>query len=126
MGTVTICYNINSMKEEIFFNSIRLKKIRRTLRRKATPAEQMLWVFLRGNNFGIRFHRQLNINQYIVDFCCWKEKFIIEVDGKIHERPEIAEYDKVRENDLKKLGFKILRFSNDEVMNNPTHPYPLL
>jgi very-short-patch-repair endonuclease len=85
------------------------------LRNNPTPAETILWMHLRNgvNNFKIR--RQHPIGLYIADFYCHKVKLIIEVDGSIHDLQERKEFDKERENDLKKWGYTIIRFTNQEV-----------
>jgi very-short-patch-repair endonuclease len=85
------------------------------LRNNPTPAETILWMHLRNgvNNFKIR--RQHPIGLYIADFYCHKVKLIIEVDGSIHDLQERKEFDNERENDLKKWGYTIIRFTNQEV-----------
>lgn len=87
------------------------------LRRDMTSAERILWRELRTNKFhGIHFRRQQVIDRYIVDFYCHQFSLIIELDGGIHEFQK--EYDAERETALIERGFRILRFSNDDVMNN--------
>ena len=87
------------------------------LRNTPTPAERILWMYLRNgiNNFKIR--RQHPIGLYIADFYCHEVKLIIELDGSIHDSPEKKELDKDRERDLEKWGYTIIRFANQEVIS---------
>lgn len=80
-------------------------------------AEQLLWKYLKGRNqFGIRFRRQYPIHDYIVDFCCYQRKLVIELDGPIHETQQ--EYDQSKDFVLAQYGFVVLRFKNEDVMND--------
>jgi very-short-patch-repair endonuclease len=95
------------------------KVIRQALRRNQTSAETILWQYLRRKEVGIKFVRQHGIGNYIVDFCCRSKKLIIELDGNIHDNPEVAKNDLVREEFLKSLGYKVVRFKNFQVLDNP-------
>lgn len=87
------------------------------LRREMTPEEKILWKHLRTNKLnGLHFRRQQTIHGYFADFYCHQHELIVEVDGEIHERQK--EYDADREADLMALGFRIIRFTNEEVNNN--------
>ena len=87
------------------------------LRKNMTPAERKFWnEYLR--TFPHRVHRQRPINHYIVDFYCPKLKLIIEVDGDNHFTPEAQEYDQKRTETLQGYNLKIIRFTNQEIMNN--------
>ena len=89
------------------------------LRKSSTEAEKVLWKFLRNRNFhNMKFRRQHPISSYIVDFYCHEKNLVIEVDGGIHNLTEEKENDQVRENDLKELGLKILRFKNEDILKN--------
>jgi len=66
----------------------------------------------------LKFRRQHPIDSYIVDFYCHEKRVIIEVDGGIHNLPEEREFDRFRENELKHLGLNIIRFKNEEVLND--------
>ena len=90
----------------------------RELRRDMTPAEKILWEELRRNKLGAHFRRQQVIEGFIVDFYCHSASLVIEVDGSIHNKPEQKEYDIERENILKEMGLKIIRFRNEEVFKN--------
>lgn len=96
-----------------------LTEIARQLRRDATEAEQALWERLRDRQLsGLKIRRQHRIGKYIVDFYCAAARLVIELEGSIHDTPEQKEYDKVRFEELRSRGLKILRFRNAEVLNN--------
>ena len=88
------------------------------LRKKMTDAEQILWYYLKAGINGFKFRRQHPIGIYIADFYCHKAKLIIEVDGSIHNEPEIIRSDKTRQKDLEDWGYNVIRFSNQEVIVN--------
>ena len=85
------------------------------LRKESTPAEQKLWSKIRNDQLGSTFRRQHAIGNYIVDFCSPRRKLIIEVDGSQHL--DQAEYDLQRTKYLEAKGYRVLRFWNNEVMN---------
>ena len=81
-----------------------------------TDAERVLWSCLRGKKLqGRKFRRQESIGAFIVDFYCYQEKLIIEVDGNSHNHAERKHYDAKRTTFLKTNGYKVIRFSNKEV-----------
>jgi very-short-patch-repair endonuclease len=86
------------------------------LRDASTPAEQKLWSRMRNDQLGVTFRRQHAIGNYIVDFCSPRKKLIIELDGSQHL--EQKEYDEERTKYLKSRGYRVLRFWNNDVMNN--------
>lgn len=89
------------------------------LRKNLTPVEKLLWDRLRkGQVKGIRFKAQHPISKFIVDFYCHKALLVIEIDGDVHDKEDLAERDEGREYELKKLGLRVIRFKNAEVMNN--------
>ncbi|RYG43548.1 MAG: endonuclease domain-containing protein [Chitinophagaceae bacterium] len=89
------------------------------LRRASTAAEDLLWQELRNRKLaGLKFCRQHPLNNYIADFYCSEKQLVIEVDGNIHNNPEIKEYDERRTKDLADMGIQVLRFTNDEVETN--------
>jgi very-short-patch-repair endonuclease len=92
-------------------------KFTRTLRRRSTEAEQLLWSQLRGRRFdGIKFRRQVPIANYIVDFAALDLKFIIEVDGGQHDVR--AAEDAERTRILEESGYHVVRFWNNDVLSN--------
>ncbi len=70
---------------------------------------------------GFGFHRQRPIDKYIVDFLCIPLKLIIEVDGGYHLKTEVENRDKFRQSELEVLGYTVLRFTNEEVLNHINH-----
>ena len=90
------------------------------LRKQMTKAEACLWKYaLRaGMMKGYSFRRQRPVLNYIADFMCKDLKLIIEVDGLTHNWDEIILKDEKRTEELKKIGFTVLRFSDHEVLNN--------
>ena len=89
----------------------------RQLRKELTPAEQKLWAYLRGNKLnGVKFRRQHAIGNYIVDFCSIKAKLIIELDGSQHLEQD--KYDVERTRYVNAQGYKVIRFCNNQVMND--------
>ncbi|MHB8132761.1 MAG: endonuclease domain-containing protein [Anaerolineaceae bacterium] len=94
-----------------------LHEISKEFRKTPTPSEEKLWRFLSNKRMlGYKFRRQHPIGPFIVDFCCIKTKFIIEVDGEIHESQK--DYDQEREMWLKEEGYFVLRFANKQVQEN--------
>ncbi|HLG41538.1 MAG TPA: DUF559 domain-containing protein [Chitinophagaceae bacterium] len=92
----------------------------RELRQRETEAEQKLWALLRNRKLkGAKFRRQHAIANYIADFYCHESKLVIELDGNFHTEPEAREYDKLRTAALNESGITVLRFWNDEVINDP-------
>jgi very-short-patch-repair endonuclease len=86
------------------------------LRREMTPAEKILWEKLRANKLGVHFRRQQVIQGFIVDFYCHKAGLVVEVDGYVHDLHQ--DEDIRREKALQEMGLRIVRFRNDEVLNN--------
>ena len=84
----------------------------------ATEAEQLLWHFIRGSQLGFKFNRQHIIGKYIADFVCLDKKLIIEVDGAYHSQEKQQVWDEYRDDFLKSNSYKILRFTNNEVLFN--------
>ena len=80
-----------------------------------TDSEIALWMYLRKGINGLKFRRQHPIGVYIADFYCHKAKLIVEIDGSVHNKEEVKIQDKIREEDIKQLGYEIIRFTNNEV-----------
>ena len=92
---------------------------RRHLRKVQTPAEARLWSALRRNQLGgLHFRRQEDIGKFIADFCCARARLVVEVDGAVHEQALQAAYDRDREETLELHGYRVIRFTNDEVMHD--------
>ncbi|MBA3675193.1 MAG: leucine--tRNA ligase, partial [Chitinophagaceae bacterium] len=90
------------------------------MRKDYTEAENILWQYLRSNQLNVKFRRQHPIDSYIVDFICLQQKLIIEIDGGYHETQEQKLLDEERTKILTDIGFKIIRFKNEEVTNSLT------
>jgi very-short-patch-repair endonuclease len=95
-----------------------LKAFARANRTSMTKAEACLWKFALSKRQinGYQFRRQRPVLNYIADFMCKELMLIIEVDGLTHQWTEVAEKDVIREKELKQVGFTVLRFDDDEVL----------
>lgn len=97
------------------------------LRKNMTSQEKKLWQILRNHQFyGYEIRRQYPIDKYIVDFICRNKKIIIEIDGGQHNEKEALEYDEKRSADLGKLGYKVIRFWNNDIDYNIESVYKTL
>ena len=86
------------------------------MRADSTKAENVLWQALRNKQLeGLKFKRQVPLDGYILDFVCFEAKLIVEVDGGQHSG---SESDAGRDRHFEALGFKVLRFWNDDVTKN--------
>jgi len=96
-----------------------LTKPARRLRRSMTEAELLLWSRLRRKQIcAVSFNRQKPLGRYIADFYCHSAKLVIELDGGQHYLEEGLEADRQRDAFMKKHGLMVLRFSNEDVLNN--------
>jgi very-short-patch-repair endonuclease len=96
------------------------KARRKGLRNHATPAERVLWNYLKGSALkGRKFRRQHGIGPYIVDFYCPAERLVVELDGSVHADPLRAAYDAERQQAIEALGIRVVRFENREVVEQP-------
>ena len=94
-----------------------LTKTARTLRTNSTDAETKLWQNLRARQLdGFKFRRQQPLGNYIVDFVCFEKRLIIEIDGGQHAVNRKKDIE--RDTWLKKEGYQVLRFWNNEVLGN--------
>jgi len=97
----------------------RLTGFAKELRNNPTNAEGLLWLHLRDKQLdGLKFRRQQPLGPYIVDFVCLSKKIVIEVDGGQHADDKNKKKDEERDLWLKNQGFKVLRFWNNEVLEN--------
>ena len=91
----------------------------RVLRKNMTRAETILWEQLRRKTVeGLRFRRQHPVDRFILDFYCHPIRLAIEIDGAVHDNPDQSEYDEGRTAELERLGIQVLRFRNEEIMEN--------
>jgi very-short-patch-repair endonuclease len=94
--------------------------VARTLRQSMTQAERLLWNYLRRADLSrSHFRRQTPIGPFIVDFACRAAKLVIEVDGSAHDSRDAQERDAQRDQWLRDNGFRVLRFTNAEVLADP-------
>jgi very-short-patch-repair endonuclease len=97
-------------RNKIIFYNPNLKEKARRLRIKCTPSETLLWSRIRRRSLGHEFHRQVPIDEYIVDFYCHELRLAIDVDGSSHDNKQ--EYDLLRQRKLERLGVRFLRFDD--------------
>ena len=89
----------------------------RMLRKNMTRAEAKLWYdYCRASKY--RFQRQRSIDQFIVDFYCSAAKLVIEIDGAPHFTTDGKQYDAIRTEVLERYGLQVIRFTNQQVLNN--------
>ena len=88
----------------------------RDLRNAATPAERLLWRYLSREQLGAKFSRQMPIGPFFADFLCRELKLVAECDGISHDR--LPERDKARDRWMTAEDYRVLRFSNAEVLGN--------
>ena len=101
------------------YNEKILESRRRDLRVKQTEAEKILWQKLRNRQInGFKFFRQCSIGKYIADFYCSELRLVIELDGSHHYEENVFEYDKIREEFMKSLDIKTIRFNNLDVFKS--------
>jgi very-short-patch-repair endonuclease len=93
------------------------RRFARGLRTRQTKPEDILWDVLRGRRLdGLKFRRQVPLLSYTVDFVCSDRKLIVELDGRQHGWE--ASYDEIRTREIEQYGFKLIRFSNGQVLND--------
>jgi type I restriction-modification system DNA methylase subunit/very-short-patch-repair endonuclease len=91
----------------------------RELRQKQTPAEELLWELLRSRRFmGLKFRRQHQVGDYLVDFYCHDRRLVVEIDGSVHDEHRQAKKDKARQHYLESLGNTVVRFRNERVLDD--------
>lgn len=95
-----------------------LKENARKNRLVLTDAERVLWEYLRRNALGVRFRRQFIIGDFIADFACIEKRLVVEVDGLYHLTDEQIEEDRRRTYHISQLGFRVIRFTNEEIMTD--------
>jgi 5-methyltetrahydrofolate--homocysteine methyltransferase len=96
-----------------------LKEYALANRNKSTDAEAALWELVKSKKLeGYKFRRQHIIGNYIIDLVCLDSRLVIEIDGLIHQLPENKESDVIRTEWLNEKGFRVIRFTNDDVLFN--------
>ncbi len=86
------------------------------LRTEMTTPERLLWSALRAGQLGVKFQRQVVLAPYIADFAARSERLVIEIDGDSHADSAVT--DTIRTEALQARGYRVLRFTNSEVMTN--------
>lgn len=87
-------------------------------RKNLTSAEELLWNNLRNRKLAnMKFRRQHPIDKFIADFYCHECKLVVEIDGEYHNDVEQQEYDNGRTYELAELDLKVIRFTNQEVLD---------
>jgi len=112
---MTESYNDNLHKEAIG----KLYQYGRELRQESTEAEKLLWTELRNRKLnGLKFRRQHPLDKFIVDFYCNEKNLVVELDGGVHDEKINKDYDEARTAMLAGLNIIVLRFNNEEVIND--------
>ncbi len=97
-----------------------LVAIAKELRKKATPAEEVFWELVRDRRFlDLKFRRQHQIGDYIVDFYCHEKNLVIELDGIVHDTDERKKKDHKRDAYLQSIGNQVLRIANEKLLSDP-------
>lgn len=92
----------------------------RSLRQQSGLAEQSVWALLRSGRIDShKFRRQHTIAQYVADFACERLRLVIEIDGSVHARDDVVTRDHFRQVELESLGWTVLRFTNDQALEEP-------
>lgn len=94
----------------------KLKAYAKHLRKNSTLPEVVLWQKIKSKALGVEFHRQVPINEFIVDFYCHEIQLAIEVDGSSHDNK--YDYDCRRQGILETKGVAFIRFTNTEITKN--------
>jgi very-short-patch-repair endonuclease len=99
--------------------SERQRRRAKQLRQTMTRAETLLWRYLKANRIdGLGFRRQVPIKNFIADFVCYSAKIVVELDGESHDFEERWKADQRRDAFFLANGFRVLRFTNEQVMSN--------
>jgi very-short-patch-repair endonuclease len=104
---------MNKKRNNIIPYNPKLKEYARLLRNNSTLSEVILWQKIKGKALGVEFHRQVPINEFIVDFYCHEIQLAIEIDGSSHDNK--YDYDCRRQNILETKGVEFIRFEDSSV-----------
>ena len=97
-----------------------LAQTAKELRKKQTAAEAVMWEFLRNRRFmNLKFRRQHQVGEYVVDFYCDEYNLAIELDGPVHDEAKQSKKDKTRDAYLQSLGLTVLRLRNENFLADP-------
>lgn len=100
------------------YNDPAAKAKRRTLRKNTTDAERKVWSILRKGQMGVRFVRQYSVGPYVLDFFCPTQRLAVEIDGGQHSEEIHKQHDMKRTAYLAQHHIQVLRFWNNEVLQN--------
>ncbi|MBO7098826.1 MAG: endonuclease domain-containing protein [Bacteroidaceae bacterium] len=92
-----------------------LKEHAKEMKNMPTDAERLLWLHLQKNKLGLPFRRHYIIADNIVDFVCLPARLVIEIDGGYHDDIRQQYHDLARTNEIEKLGFNVIRFTNEDI-----------
>jgi very-short-patch-repair endonuclease len=111
---------MEATKHNYYAYNKNLRTYAHKLRSSMTKAEACLWKYAlkAGAMKGYTFRRQRPVLKYIADFMCKELKLIIEVDGITHQWDDVIAKDTIRQKNLEQAGFKVIRFSDDEVLKD--------
>ncbi len=104
-----------SVKNKILPYNPNLKVLAKELRKQGILSEVLLWKKIKNKSLGVEFHRQVPIDNFIVDFYCHELMLAIEIDGRSHDNPEVQINDISRQEILENLGVNFIRFKDLEV-----------
>jgi len=104
---------MNKKRNKIIPYNPKLKAYARQLRTNSTLSEVLLWQKIKGKALGVEFHRQVPINEFIVDFYCHEIQLAIEIDGSSHDNK--YDYDCKRQGILETKGVQFIRFTNTQI-----------
>ncbi len=103
------------MKNKILPYNPKLKDIAKKLRQQGILSEVLLWKKIKNKSLEVEFHRQVPIDNFIVDFYCHELMLAIEIDGNSHLNSEIQIKDRLRQDILEELGVNFIRFSDLDI-----------
>ncbi|MCB9320185.1 MAG: DUF559 domain-containing protein [Lewinellaceae bacterium] len=106
------------MHNKIIPYNPRLKLLARKLRNQSTLSEVLLWKRIKGKSLGYEFHRQVPIDEFIVDFYCHELMLAIELDGNSHDGIAAIEKDQKRQQKLESFGVTFIRIYDIDVKQN--------
>ncbi len=106
------------MRNKIIPYNPRLKELARKLRKQGILSEVLLWKEIQRKAFGVEFHRQVPMLEYIVDFYCHELMLVIEIDGITHDFEGAEAKDETRQKEIEAYGVTFLRFNDSEIKKN--------
>ncbi len=102
------------------FNHPKFKDLRQKLRNNAAKPEILLWKGLQHKRLdGYKFRRQYGVGNYILDFYCPVVRLAVEIDGESHNSEDAQEYDTMRTAYLNGFNIIVIRFRNEDILNDP-------